>query len=126
TFERTGGFDPGMHQLGGNDSELSCRFWLLGFKLLVIPEIEVGHLFRIAAPYETHWAAVIHNRLRMALVHFDADRVERVCNALRSYESFPKAVSMMLDSDVFARRSWMTNARGVSDQWYFDEFQLQC
>ena len=74
TFARTMGFDSGMRQLGGNDNELSCRFWLLGYELLVVPAIEVGHVFREKAPYEAKWAALVHNRLRMAFVHFEACR----------------------------------------------------
>ena len=126
TFERTGGYDHGMHQLGGNDNELSCRFWLLGYTLLVVPEVEVGHLFRTSTPYEAQWAAVVHNRVRMALAHFSKERVERVFAALRVYEAFPKGMSMMLASDVFARRASLLSARRFDDQWYCDRFQLPC
>ena len=72
TYLRTGGYDPGMRQLGGNDAELSCRLWLSGYEQKVVPELEVGHLFRSAAPYPAKWVALLHNRLRMALVHFHA------------------------------------------------------
>src|SRR5262249_12162431 len=44
-FAATGGFDCGMRQLGGNDNELSLRLWLLGYELLIVPAVEVGHLF---------------------------------------------------------------------------------
>jgi len=91
TFLRTGGFDPGMRCLGGNDAEITCRFWLMGYEQLIVPQVEVGHLFRSAAPYETKWPAVIHNRLRTALLHFDRSRVERVVQALRVYDGFPAA-----------------------------------
>jgi glycosyltransferase involved in cell wall biosynthesis len=126
TFARTAGFDPGMRQLGGNDNEISCRFWLLGYELLVVPAIEVGHLFRDSTPYEAKWAALIHNRLRMAFVHFDARRVERVLHALRVYEAFPAAMAMMLDTDVFARRASVASSRRFNDSWYFDKFALEC
>ena len=124
TFLRTAGFDSGMRQLGGNDNELSCRFWLLGYELLVVPEIEVGHLFRDAAPYEARWAALVHNRLRMAFVHFAAGRVEKVIKALRVYEAFPSAIAMMMDTDVFERRARMSAVRRFDDSWFFDKFPL--
>ena len=126
TFARTAGFDSGMRQLGGNDNELSCRFWLLGYELLVVPEIEVGHLFRVTTPYEAKWAALVHNRLRMAFVHFEACRVERVLHALRAYEAFPSAMAMMLDTDVFARRALLSASRRFDDSWYFEKFALEC
>jgi glycosyltransferase involved in cell wall biosynthesis len=126
-FRRTGGFDAGMRQLGGNDNEISFRFWSLGYELQVIPEVEIGHLFRKAAPYEAQWASVVHNRLRMAFVHFDQSRVERVLCALRAYNAFPSAMAMMLDArDVFARREEITAKRRFDDTWYFEKFALNC
>ncbi|HTS27914.1 MAG TPA: glycosyltransferase [Bryobacteraceae bacterium] len=125
-FTRTGGFDPGMRQLGGNDNEISCRFWLLGYELLVVQEVEVGHLFRKNTPYDSCWAALVHNRVRMAFVHFGSGRVERVLNALRAYNAFPAAMAMMLDSDVFARRAQLTSVRRFDDAWYCEKFALNC
>ncbi|MDE2143063.1 MAG: hypothetical protein KGJ84_11700 [Elusimicrobia bacterium] len=39
TFVRTGGFDPGMSTWGMSDIEMSIRFNLLGYRLLVVPEV---------------------------------------------------------------------------------------
>jgi len=125
-YLRSGGYDADMRQLGGNDAELSCRLWLLGYRLLVVPEVEVGHLFRTAAPYPAKWASVVHNRLRTAFVHFGRERLERVLDALRAYESFPAAMAMMLDADVFSRRAEVTRARQFDDDWFFREFALTC
>jgi len=126
TYQRSGGYDGDMRQLGGNDAELSCRLWLLGYELLVVPEIEVGHLFRTVTPYPSRWAAVVHNRLRTAFVHFGRERVERVVDALRAYEQFPAAMGMMLDGNVFCRRAEMARSRQFDDDWYFQRFALTC
>jgi GT2 family glycosyltransferase len=115
-----------MRQLGGNDAELSCRLWLLGYRLLVAPEIEVGHLFRAVAPFPALWASVLHNRLRTAFVHFGRPRLERVLDALRAYESFPAAMAMMLDANVFSRRAEVARARRFDDDWFFQQFTLTC
>jgi len=126
TYLRTGGYDPGMRQLGGNDAELSCRLWLCGYEQKIVPELEVGHLFRSAAPYPARWTALLHNRLRMALVHFHAGRVERVVQALRAYEAFPAAVAMTLDTDVHERRALLARTRSFNDDWFFERFSLAC
>jgi len=126
TYLRTGGYDPGMRQLGGNDAELSCRLWLSGYEQRIVPELEVGHLFRPAAPYPARWSALLHNRLRMALVHFHAERVERVVHALRAYEAFPAAIAMTLDTDVHERRALLARTRSFSDDWFFERFSLAC
>lgn len=125
-YQRTGGYDGDMRQLGGNDAELSCRLWLLGYRQLVVPEIEVGHLFRTVAPYASPWASVLHNRLRMAFVHFGRERLERVLNALRGYESFPAAMAMMIEANVFSRRAELARVRRFDDEWYFQQFTLTC
>jgi GT2 family glycosyltransferase len=125
-YRRTGGYDADMRQLGGNDAELSCRLWLLGYRQLVVPEVGVGHLFRKATPYPSHWASVVHNRLRMAFVHFGRERLERVLHALRGYEAFPAAMAMMRDANVFSRRAEVLGARQFDDDWYFEQFTLTC
>ena len=120
----TGGFDPGMRQLGGNDNELSFRFWTFGYKLLIVPEVEVGHLFRTATPYEATWTAVIHNRLRMAMVHFEAPRIEKVAGALMRYQRFPAGLAMLADGDHGQRRISVAKQRRLDDVWYFNNFDL--
>jgi GT2 family glycosyltransferase len=125
-YQRCGGYDAEMRQLGGNDAELSCRLWLLGYQLLVVPEIEVGHLFRAVAPFPALWASVLHNRLRTAFVHFGRPRLERVLDALRAYESFPAAMAMMLDANVFSRRAEVARVRRFDDDWFFQQFTLTC
>ncbi|HEX6463377.1 MAG TPA: glycosyltransferase [Vicinamibacterales bacterium] len=125
-FEATGGFDPGMRQLGGNDNELSLRLWLLGYELLVVPAVEAGHLFRTRIPFDATWAAVVHNRLRTAFVHFRQERIERVVDALRAYEAFPSGLAMTAGGDMFARRAVLHARRQRSDDWFFDSFGLIC
>jgi GT2 family glycosyltransferase len=125
-FRRTGGYDAGMRQLGGNDAELSCRLWLLGYRQLVIPEVAVGHMFRRSTPYPSHWTSVVHNRLRMAFVHFGRERLERVLQALRGYEAFPAAMAMIRDANIFCRRAEVLGARQFDDDWYFEQFTLTC
>ena len=125
-YQHSGAYDGDMRQLGGNDAELSCRLWLMGYRLLVVPEIEVGHLFRNVAPYPSTWVSVVHNRLRMAFVHFSQERVERVAHALRAYDSFPAALAMLTDANVFSRRAEVARTRQFDDEWFFRYFALTC
>lgn len=125
-YEETGGFDPGMRQLGGNDNELSLRLWLLGYELLVVPAIEAGHLFRKRIPFDATWAAVVHNRLRTAFVHFREERIERVVDALRAYQAFPTGLAMTAAGDMLARRAMLHARRQRSDDWFFEAFGLIC
>jgi len=125
-FETTGGFDSEMRQLGGNDNEISFRFWTLGYEMLVIPGLEVGHLFRTSVPYEATWAAVVHNRLRMAFVHFGQRRIARVVDALRRYEAFPDGLAMAAGTNSVDRRNLIAKQRRFDDDWFFSNFNLDC
>ena len=125
-FEAIGGLDPGMRQLGGNDTELSFRLWTFGFRPAVVPDVEVSHLFRTQVPYEATWTSVIHNRLRMAMVHFETPRIARVVDALSAYRHFPAGVALLADGDHGQKRIAVAKQRKFDDAWYFSNFGLEC
>ena len=121
-LEKTGGFDAGLDTWGHTDLETSLRLWLLGWKVVVVPGLEVGHLFRPKHPYLVQWRSVLHNALRVAFVHFAPERVASVVEALRSHPSFPTALAMVAASDFASRRSDLTLKRVRDDGWFFQRF----
>jgi GT2 family glycosyltransferase len=123
-FDETGGFDDGLLSRGGVDNELCLRLWLLGYELLVVPEIEVAHLFRFDAPFVAPWPSLLHNRLRLTFSHLNRRRVRRVIESFQEHEHFAPALTLTVDSDVFARRAWLRDRRLHDDDWYFDKFDL--
>jgi len=52
TFEKTGGFDDGMYRWGYEDSELSLRLWLSGWRVQTVPSSFIRHHFRDNFTYE--------------------------------------------------------------------------
>lgn len=122
TFESIGGFDEGMIRWGGVDLELSLRLWLLGYELWLIPGVEIFHLFREHRPYPVEWSWVIHNRLRLAFVHFDSGRISRAVEALRDHEGFASAVGLAIERDIFSRRTQLATRRVYDDEWFFRKF----
>lgn len=119
-----GGWDNGLLQRGNVDNELSVRLWLLGYRLLVVPEVLVQHRFRKVSPFPVGWPEYLHNRLRLAFAHFSDERLGRVVSNLRGYPSFGAALRLVLDSDVCERRRELIEARSRNDDWYFDRFRL--
>jgi glycosyltransferase involved in cell wall biosynthesis len=123
-FEATGGFDAGMIQWGSIDNEMSVRLWSLGYELRVVPGVEVAHVFRDQRPYPIEWMPVIHNMLRLAFVHFEADRVARVVRALGKHRDFRAAVSRAVAGGVLARRRELVSSRVHDTEWLFEKFGL--
>jgi GT2 family glycosyltransferase len=121
-FDATGGFDDGMIRSGGVDNELAVRLWLLGYSLRIVPQVTVIHMFREQHPYPISWRTVLHNKLRLARIHFGAPRFEEVTDALREQNEYPEALVLIVDSDIESRRREVTGRRVRDDEWYFGRF----
>jgi glycosyltransferase involved in cell wall biosynthesis len=121
-FQATGGFDAGMIQWGSIDNEMSVRLWSLGYELRVVPTLEIAHLFRDERPYPIEWTPVLHNTLRLALIHFEADQIERVIGALNGHPAFPAALARAVAGDFLTRRSEITSRRVRDNEWLFRDF----
>lgn len=124
-FERAGGgWDSSLQQRGNVDNEVSVRLWLLGYELLIVPDVLVRHRFRKTSPFPVGWPQYLHNRLRLAFVHFGPERLARVVSSLRNYPGFGEAMAMLIDGDAGARRRELFSLRARDDDWYFDKFRL--
>jgi GT2 family glycosyltransferase len=122
-FEAIGGFDEGLIDWGLDDAEISLRLWFLGYDLRLIPRLEVGHLFRDVLPYRVTAGCMIHNKLRVALVHFSQELSTVVVDALRPDADFDTAWSLLARDDIAARRAELQRRRRRDDAAYFDCFK---
>ncbi|HTS71733.1 MAG TPA: glycosyltransferase [Terriglobia bacterium] len=127
-FAATGGFDSGMIVWGSEDAELSLRLWTLGYQCWVVPGVDVEHYFRPRYPYEVTWEPVLHNKLRLANVHFGVERRNRVVERLKQYKEFRAANERLAAGDVATRASTLRGLRRYDDDWFFHKFkgELQC
>lgn len=123
-FERSGGFDEGLILWGGDDAEMCFRLWTLGLECHVVAATVVGHLFRTRFPYSVPSATVLHNLLRIAIVHFGVDRLARVIEGQRAEPAFPQAMAMLGAGDAFRRREELRRIRARSDDEIFARFPL--
>ncbi len=124
-FLDTGGaWDHGLLQRGNVDNEISVRLWLLGYELMVVPEVVVRHQFRKRSPFPVGWPQYLHNRLRLAFVHFNAARLGKVVASLRNYPGFGEALALLVNGDISSRRHEIISKRVRNDDWYFERFRL--
>ncbi|MFN0102422.1 MAG: glycosyltransferase [Bryobacteraceae bacterium] len=124
-FETSGGgWDPGLLQRGNVDNEISVRLWLLGYDLIVVPDSIVRHRFRDRSPFPVGWPQYLHNRLRLAFVHFKPERLGKAVSRLRTYPGFGEALGLLVDGDISVRRREMAALRKRTDDAYFERFHL--
>ncbi len=121
-FETVGGFDEGMIHWGMEDTELGLRLWLLGYDLLLVPQIELGHLFRGVLPYPVTRGCIVHNKLRLAFMHFDRRRIEAVVDALSADRDFTCGLALLAEGDVTSRGADLRRRRVRDDTWFFERF----
>lgn len=126
TLKRAGAFDEGMPQWGSEDVELCLRYWLLGYEAWVVPEVTVLHYFRKQRPYVADHRLLVHNLLRVALLHFNEVRMGRVLSSLRNYARFGTALAMAFESDVWQKRADLAARRVRDDDWLFERFSDCC
>jgi glycosyltransferase involved in cell wall biosynthesis len=122
TLDVAGGFDEGMPQWGSEDVELCLRYWLLGYEAWVVPEVTVLHYFRQVNPLRVKSGVVTHNVLRVALLHFNLERIARVVGELQKAHDFGPALARAVESDVWQRRRALASRRVRDDDWLFATF----
>jgi GT2 family glycosyltransferase len=123
-FANVGGFDNGLAVWGSEDGELCLRLWLMGYECWLVPTVEVPHLFRSVHPYRVDWEVVLHNLLRVGVVHFGRDRLQRMIATLAASGGFAGAFATLLEGDAWARRAWLRDRRRHDDDWFFDRFNM--
>ncbi len=123
-FEATGGWDEGQLQRGNIDNEGCVRFWLAGYDLMITPETVVRHLFRKRSPYPVAWPQYLYNRLRLAFVNLNSERIGKVVGSLRNHPGFGQAMALLVDGDITARRREIISRQVRNDDWYFERFGL--
>lgn len=122
-FTNVGGFDDGMVVWGAEDSELSIRLWTSGYECRLVPELEIQHRFRASFPYQVNWEPILHNRLRLATLHFGPRRLLRVLERLKKYDDFAAASVRLLSGDLPDRRTQLQPLRRFDDDWFFSKFK---
>lgn len=124
-FAATGGFDSKIVTWGTEDAEFSFRLWTLGFECLVVPGVDVAHLFRSQRPYRVDWESVLYNKMRLASIHFGSERKQLVAEQLKRNPAFAGALSRLSAVDIEDRRTQMLNLRRYDDDWFFRKFQRE-
>lgn len=123
-FAAVGGFDDGMTRWGSEDVELCLRLWLLGHEVHAAPRSVVFHLFRQSRPYRVDARMILYNHLRLALLHFDEARLEKVVAQILRWDTAAGAIAHALTGGVAAQRAALHAARVHDTEWFFRRFGI--
>jgi GT2 family glycosyltransferase len=123
-FEETGGFDEGLYHWGYEDSELSLRLWLSGYRCVVTRRAQVTHLFREGFPYPIDRGGVLYNRLRLAAVHLDEPSLAKVIGRVEDRAALGQAWTRLAESDTAERRAALEPARVREFGWLQERFRI--
>ena len=123
-FRAAGGYDTGMTRWGSQDLELCLRLWLLGYDVVAQPQSVVYHLFRRRHPYPVAGGDVLYNKLRLAVVHFDEPRLQRVIRTLLPYQGSEKILARALVDGSWERRCQLQQMRKRDVSWLFRQFHI--
>ncbi len=132
TFIRTkvfialGGFDEGFTRWGYEDTEMSIRLWLHGYRVVVIPNSIVFHKFRQQFPYAVDQVAILFNKLRMIHIHFDGERLRRLLQHNLRHYGAEEGMLLLVDSDSATRREQLKKSNTLSIDSFCDRFKLLC
>ncbi|MGE3539976.1 MAG: glycosyltransferase [Candidatus Tectimicrobiota bacterium] len=121
-FTALGGYDAGLTRWGSVGQELSLRTWLMGYEVVVQPQVSIYHLFRARHPYPVSARNILYNRLRMALLHLGQERAIAVLQHYAGTPDFAAVVYGLLQSDVMLQRQRLQALRQRDDTWFFSRF----
>jgi GT2 family glycosyltransferase len=122
-FWELGGFEN-MRTYGHEDVDLSIRCWTFGHSVLVVPDVEVAHVFRPRTNFPVALADYIYNALRLAVLHFDGSRLERILAELKTNSAFAEAAALLLTHDIWDRRHFIRSRRMRGGDWYCERFKI--
>ena len=92
-YEDVGGFDAGMWApWGAEDEELCLRLWRYGYECWILRDWKMESLYKTDGfQYKVDYVVPLHNTLRLAYMHFDADRYHNVVKG--KFEQLQQATS---------------------------------
>jgi glycosyltransferase involved in cell wall biosynthesis len=118
-FVEVGGFDGGMIGWGYDDIEFCMHIVNLGYRCVLVPEVEVVHAPVGTPAYHSEWAPGLVNLLRMGYVHFGQRRLKELYDECAGFETFERARRLVAAGGAERRRAAVQRARRFDDEWFF-------
>jgi glycosyltransferase involved in cell wall biosynthesis len=129
-FKEIGGYDEGMRIYGAVELEFSLRAWLSGAYIFCIPELEIAHEFKEEtqrhAFLRRNRTNLVHNGLRFGACYLPEASILEMTRyyAIKFPRNFPKALKLLVESDVWDRRDVLQKSLPRNFDWFVQQFSL--
>lgn len=123
-FAAIQGFDSGFRLYGYDDVEFSLKLWLLGFGAYVNPKVTVSHIYNGFRPYALNIADIHFNLLRMAVLHFNQNRLSRITAQIKNAPYFTEIYTDVIISGAPEKRQTYFKQRVNDDNWFMQGFNI--
>lgn len=130
-FFETGGLDS-LSMWGSDEPYLSLKYWLSGSKILFLPGLRVGHVFRNSAPYATEIWHLTYNKVRAIRETIHDPHMERFLESkARTCMGGNPSDTGLLDARLLHDHAAIASSRRLLERkftrsihWYIDRFKI--
>lgn len=129
-FKKVGGYDSGMIRYGGAEPEFSIRAWLSGAEIVLVPQIEVQHRFKLKEERDLFLAEVrtfmVHNCLRFGLLYLNELASLQLIryHTLKFPEHIQDALRIVERSDIWQRKTFLEKTLKYNLDWFVQKFNI--
>lgn len=123
-FDRVRGYNEEFLGVGREDSELSLKNCLLGYKIYSNPHATVKHYFKTT--WENRFQIyynIIYNTLAFGFLHFSEVNFLKMINTVKTYSCFAAAFYSVVNNDkIKILRNYYKSHFKYDDLWFFNKF----
>ncbi|RUT29542.1 glycosyltransferase family 2 protein [Paenibacillus zeisoli] len=125
SFQSIGGFDREFKEETAIAAEFSLRMGLFGYRCRIEPAVHLLLVERTQFPYVPPVDYRGYHLLRMAVLHFNEERLLKTWEVVGRNEESEGWESEIKKSGAFqARERYKTNRR-FDDNWFFDRYNIK-
>ena len=125
TFDAVGRFDKGFRMYAYGNVEFTMKLWLSGLGAYIDPRVTVRHILRDHISYPQNYVDIHYNLLRMAFLHFNQSRLNKIISQIKHKDYFPEIFTDVILSDALEQRNQHFANRVNDDDWFMNKFNIQ-
>ena len=119
----------GLRKWGTSEPFLATKSWLAGGKVMCIPDIEIGHVYRDHSPFVTNVWEIVFNKLLMMSIVLPPEVSTKLIENIPKDSAFQVAYAYIANEHV---NQWVSDERAYFDSiakrdiyWFAEKFGIK-